>query len=274
MPRSPRRRRLPPAPKFPSIPRVQLSPLRSEGSVELDHQLGSQARLVPFVRWDEFLRVIRFEQGQHVTIVGTTGSGKTVLGRELLKHRDFVVVLGTKPRDPELYEPFQREGYELVSKFDAQPDLDESRIIFRPTVSTPDDAGLQRQRQRFQEMLFDIYESGGWTIYADEIFIMTNRLKLATVFETLWTQGRSLNITLVVATQLPVKIPLLAFDQATHLFLFRNSDRVRIQRMAEFAGADVDLVRKVIPLLPQHEFLYCDTRTGTLLRSKVILHRR
>lgn len=214
---------------------------------------------------------MRFRQGEHITIVGTTGSGKTVLARELLETRDYTAVLGTKNEDDELYGPFEDRGYEITGDFDPSPDANESRIIFRPRLSSPDHKGLDRQRQEFERMLFEVWEYGGWTLYADEIWYLTVRLKLDTIFETFWTAGRSNHITVVAATQLPVSIPLLAFDQATHLFLFRNTDQYRIKRMSEFAGADSKVIRELIPRLPRHEFVYVDTREGTMIRSKVIL---
>lgn len=261
-PRSPRSRLTPPRP--PRLPPLNLQPVRASGSVELDDSTP-----VPYLRWEDFRRRVHFRQGEHITIVGTTGSGKTVLARELLAYRSYVVVLGTKNEDSELYAPFQERGYILTDHFNAEPPGDESRIIFRPRQTTPDKTGRERQRDAFRHALFEIWEVGGWTIYADEIWWLTNPLKLSDTFEEFWTAGRSNHITVVASTQKPVDIPLLAFDQATHLFLFRNTDRYRIRRMAEFAGADSDVVRNLIPRLPRHEFLYVDTRTGTMLRSKV-----
>jgi len=276
----PRAPRLPRAPKPPSLPKlpgpIQLAPIRSVGSVELDRQ-GVRGRddpvgeLIPYKRWDEFLRLVSFKQGEHITIVGTTGSGKTVLERELVERRRFTALLGTKNEDAELYKPFEDRGYEITDDFDPHPDRQDSRIIFRPRLSTPDQKGLEKQRQAFEAMLFQVWEYGGWTLVADEIWYLTVRLKLSAIFETFWTAGRSNHITVVAATQLPVAIPLMAFDQATHLFLFRNTDRYRINRMAEFAGSDTALLREVIPLLPRHEFAYVDTRSGSLYRSKVII---
>lgn len=227
---------------------------------------------MPFVRWDHFLERVKFCQGDHITIVGTTGSGKTVLGRELVQNIDYTAVLGTKNQDPELYAPFEERGFEITDKFEPHPPRDESQIIFRPRLSQPDQKGLNRQHDRFEAMLFEVHEYGGWELFADEIWYLTNRLNLKVIFETLWSTGRSNHVTVVAATQLPVSIPVMAFDQATHLFLFRNSDRYRINRMAEFAGSDTNLVRGLIPELVRHEFLYVDTREGTLLRSKVILN--
>lgn len=274
---APRRPRLPrpPSPPRLKLPRpLALSPIRTPDSVELDGETLRGVGIPPFVRWDAFRDRILLRQGQHITIVGTTGSGKTILARELLSARDYSAVLGTKNEDDELYGPFQKRGYELTDDFDPEPELDESRVIFRPRLSSPDDKGLAKQRQAFERMLFEVWEVGGWTLYADEIWYLAVRLKLATIFETFWSAGRSNHITVVAATQLPVSIPLMAFDQATHLFLFRNTDRYRVNRMAEFAGADTELARYIIPRLPRHEFLYVDTRTGTMLRSKVILPGR
>lgn len=214
---------------------------------------------------------MHFRQGEHITIVGTTGSGKTVLARELLEYRNYTAVLGTKNEDNELYDPFEELGYEITDDFDPSPDADESRIIFRPRLSSPDRKGLDKQRQAFERMLHEIWDYGGWTIYADEVYYVSNKLKLDTQLELFWSGGRSNHITVVAATQLPVSIPLMAFDQATHLFLFRNSDQYRIKRMAEFAGADSAILRGLIPILPRHEFVYVDTREGTMLRSKVIV---
>lgn len=225
----------------------------------------------PYERWDRFATKVNFRQGEHITIVGTTGSGKTVLARELLEYRNFTAVLGTKNEDNELYKPFEKRGYELVDQFDPKPGRDESRIIFRPRMTTPDRKGIAKQREAFERMLFQVWEYGGWTLYADEIWYLTSELNLDQTFKLFWTAGRSNHITVVASTQLPVSIPLLAFDQATHLFLFRNTDRRRIDRMSEFAGADSDILRYLIPRLPRHEFVYVDTRRGTMIRSKVTL---
>lgn len=273
MPRPPRMPRPPAPPSLPRLPGpLQLSPIRSTGSPELDRELLKDGRgMPPYLRWDAFLDRVRFRQGEHITIVGTTGSGKTVLGRELVEYRDYTAVLGTKNEDRELYAPFQARGYLLTDDFDPSPPPEESRIIFRPRMSTPDQKGLDKQSNRFEAMLFEVWEYGGWALFADEIWTLTKRLKLASTFETFWSAGRSNNITVVALTQLPVDIPLMAFDQATHLFLFRNTDKYRINRMAEFAGADSEILKHLIPRLPRFEFVYVDTRTGLMLRSKAIV---
>lgn len=225
--------------------------------------------------WHEFADWFTFDQGEHVTLVGTTGSGKTTLARILLlPQRDYVCVLATKMEDDSLYTPLQAAGYVIVDKFNPEPDLERgepTKVIFRPPLWEPSAEALAEQGEAFRDCLISIYQVGRWATYADEERYLTDTLKLKPQFNVLYLQGRSQKTSIIGATQRPVSIPLEAFDQATHLFLWRNTDRYNVQRMAEFAGADVAMVRDLIPRLPHHEFLYIDTRTGQMARSKVAL---
>lgn len=220
-----------------------------------------------------FRAQVRFRDGEHITVVGQTGSGKTVLLRELVVRRSWCAVLGTKNEDRELYAPFEARGFEIVDEFDPSPPRDRSRIIYRPRLRSPDRKGQERQAEQFRAMLTEVWAYGGWTTVIDELFYVAVKLGLADILDTLWSTGRSLDVTVAAATQQPVRVPTLAWDQATHIFLFRSTDQVRIKRMSEFAGADSALLKRLIPRLPRHEFIYVDTRDGTILRSKVTVTR-
>ena len=98
-------------------------------------------------------------------------------------------------------------------------------------------------------------------------------MRLAPEFEELWILGRSEWVSVVASSQEPVDIPLQAYGMATHLFLFRNNDLRRAQRMAELTGVNREIVQTTILQLPSHEFLYVNTRTSTMLRSKVLQPR-
>lgn len=220
--------------------------------------------------WDEFLSGFTFEQGEHITMVGATGSGKTTLAQRMLDYRAFVCVLATKNRDPSLYPELLRKGYRITS----DPELDWTeapRVIFRPKLEAPTAEAKVEQREAFRELLVDVFNEGGWCLYGDEVRYLTQNLGLATELETLWLQGRSLGVSMVVSTQRPVSIPVLAFESATHLFLFRATDRANIQRASEFSAADADAIRFTLPRLPRYEVLYVDTRSGAMVRTKVNL---
>lgn len=253
---------------------MRLAPIRSEDSVALDSARTPRGglELPPFVRFDHFLATWEWNQGEHLTTIGPTGSGKTVLNRYLLRRRSFVVVLGIKKRDKELYPPFEADGYELVRKFDPEPpdDVDRLRLLFVPQTDQHGAAGRQAKAKRFRQALNDIYDVGNWTLYADDIQYMADQLKLAAEFEELWMLGRSEGVTVTASSQEPVDIPVMAYGMAKHLFLFRNDDLYRAKRMAELAGMNREVVQTTLLQLPEHEFLYIDKRNGRMVRSKVI----
>lgn len=270
-PSPPRQTPSPPSP--PRLRPLRLAPLRSGGSLELDgDSTRTGQQLPPFVRWDKFVAQFQWKQGEHLTTIGPTGSGKTVLNRELLKFRDFVVVLGIKNRDPELYAPFQAEGYGLVRKFDPEPpdDAVQHRVLFVPRTDKHGAEGRAVKAKAFRQALNDIYDVGYWCVYADDIQYMSDQLKLDPEFEELWMLGRSEGVTVVASSQEPVNIPLMAYGMATHLFLFKNPDDRRAKRMAELTGINREVAEYTILRLPDHEFLYINKSTGQMVRSKVI----
>lgn len=274
--------RPPQAPKAPASLRppklkgtLRLRPPRAPESVALDGQeTGTGDGLPPYVEWRTFLRQFRWLQGEHLTTIGPTGSGKTVLNRQLLRLRSMVVVLGVKQRDPELYEPFLNEGYELRRTFDADWAFEQdepSLVLYVPQTSKP--VASERQKElsnRFRQALSDIYVTKApWAVYCDDVNYLADDLKLGPDLRELWYLGRSQNITMVASSQEPVNIPIAAYGSATHLFIFKNPDLYRVKRLAMMAGANRDLVRETIIRLPRHEFLYINKDTGEMLRSKV-----
>lgn len=224
----------------------------------------------PFVPWGRFLAESDFKQGEHITVVGSTGSGKTTLALRLLPFRKFTCVLATKNVDESLYPRLENEGFMMTD----DPELDyerEPKIIFRPKLEAPTEKAQAVQRDKFQELLIGVFNEGGWAVYGDEIRYLSDNLKLKRELELLWLQGRSLGITMIVSTQRPVSIPVVAFESASHLFLFRTTDQANIDRAAEFESANKPLLRYLLPRLPFHEALYIEARTGRMLRTRVKL---
>lgn len=251
---------------------LRLNPLRAAESAALD--TDDSAEIPPFTPWHTFLQDWAWEQGDHVTLVGRTKSGKTTLARQLLFHRHYVVVLATKVKDSSLYTPLQRHGFKVVTDFPAvDPSIDptDAKVIFKPPLDSPTGQARMEQAEAFQEALIEIFRDGGWCVYSDEVRYLSKDLGLATELETLMLQGRSLGVSMVAATQRPVSIPLVFFTQATHLFLYRTSELQDVKRAAEFTGDLQEMVRYVLPRLPMHEVLYIDTATGQTARTKVKL---
>ncbi len=201
-----------------------------------------------------------------MTLAGGTGSGKTTFARQLLPRRKYVVVLATKKEDPSLYGPLLKQGFKMRSTWKPDPD-EEPKIIFRPPL-VGGSAGKDAQREAFREVLIDIFESGRWCVYADEIRYLSEFLGLRTELELLWLQGRSLRVSVVCATQRPVSIPVLAWE-AQHLFVWRFSEKRDVDTISDFTGTLYPVVRQTVPRLPKHEVLHVQPEYGTASRTKL-----
>jgi hypothetical protein len=260
------------------LPRLRLNAPPARGSSALNNAgrqvvRGHAFDIPAYESEAQFLSTFDPQQGEHITAVGYTQSGKTTLMTHwILPAREHCVVLATKRRDPVLYPTLKKLGFEMTNK----PALDvEERplVIYRPDKTrrkneTAKDVKV-RLRAGYAEVLGEVEEDGGWGIYGDEIRFLAKDLKLEEELEVLWLQGSSELITMMVSTQRPVAIPTVAFESASHLFLFRTTDRRNIERIAEFEGANEALLNWLLPRLEQHEVLYIETRTGRMVRTKV-----
>lgn len=228
----------------------------------------------PRLTWPEFSSVLDWRQGEHVSLVGPTGQGKSALGLALLPRRDYVMVLATKPKDPTLdgmTRKRARPRYRRVRDLDSRP-VDASRLLVWPSFTGMGD--IPHQADVMYSALDTGFSEGGWCLYVDELYYLCEMLGLSTMVKLIWQQGRSVGVSLVGATQRPAWVPLELYSQATHVFLFRHNDRRDLDRLGGVASAgDVDprTIREIVGHLGKHEFLYVNTRTGAMYRSRADL---
>lgn len=223
---------------------------------------------VPLKPWPNFLQDFDWQQGEHITIIGHTGSGKTKLATELLERRDYPLILACKPKDPIIKE-LKGKDYRVTRNWPMKHRFWRgfpNRVVLWPPAEKM--SSRKRQEEIFKRAFEDAYHRGGYCLYADEIRYLTDTLDLKEECETIWLQGRTLNLSFVAATQRPTWIPLEAFSQATHLFLFRESDARNIQRLGEIGGVNTREVKETVGNLPKYHFLYVNTRDGELAVSK------
>lgn len=218
----------------------------------------------PIVDWDKFLREFNWQQGQHVAMIGPTGSGKTTLAMQVLDRRSFVTVLATKPQD-EVLVTLKDQGYVRLKEW---KDFDPVRIPKR--LIWPDATELysaSKQRQVFRHAIRSMYKQGGWCIYIDELWFIIHHLKLQLEVKTLLQQSRSLYNSLVVLTQRPAFVPLEVYDQSSHLFFWRDNDERNLKRLSGVSWRSAKEVQTLVANLDQYQVLYFDLTTGAMMRT-------
>lgn len=256
-----------------------LRPIRTPASERLDNQeikVRGRAGLtvnIPAARpWSDVYAYLarNWRLGEHMTLVGTTGSGKTTFAREALDLRDWVVVLATKVRDKDLFDEFKKHGYVIKTEWSPY-DTSNNRVIFAPPLPSPTIEGRKAQANAFRKVLIELFqlERGNWTVYSDEIAYLTNDLKLQTEMDTLYLQGRALGVTLVAATQRPRAIPRNIFAQATWFGLWRIPNAEDRASASELVGGQQYVAREAMAILPSHEMLLVNAISDDAMRTKV-----
>lgn len=229
------------------------------------------------IAWGTFYgRKLDWSQGEHLTLLGPTGSGKTTLALQLLQKHPKVIILGTKPRDTLLRTLVDRGPYDLIRK--GPIPAGSNRVVYWPSISSIaqlEDKEWPGRAEIRDHVLDHIYKEGlagrGWTLYVDEVSIVTGReyLNLGRIMSYLWSQGRSSGISVAAGTQRPAGIPRGAYSEPRHFFFWRLRDRGDLERIREIGGSsDPKEVATLVQSLGRYEVLYLDSVEGTMWRTR------
>lgn len=219
---------------------------------------------VPYVARDDFLaNHWDYRPGEHVTILGRTGSGKTYLAYQLLDQTTTPelpgVVLVTKPKDATVDTFTKRLEYRKVRSW---PPVSSMWLPAKPrgwTVWPPHkfdpDVDDPRLAAEFRRTVLDCYKRGKRVLFSDEITELV-ALGLKRELDTVWERGRSMGCGLWASSQRPAYVPMHAYSAPEHLFLAFDPDRRNRDRFREIGGVDPDLIAAVVFELGRFEWLY------------------
>lgn len=222
----------------------------------------------PVIDWSTFLRWFNWKQGEHVGVIGPTGQGKTTFALAILPKRQYIVGLGTKPKDRTLERFGNQYGFERIHRWNpiSDPLLHPRRLLWPDATSL---YAARRQRAEFKYGLSSIYRQGNWTVYVDELWYLVHHLKLETEVRVYLLQARSNGVSLVVGTQRPAFVPLEVYDQSSWLVFFRDNDETNLKRISGISWVSRREVMLLVSSLEQHQALVVNTRTGEMVRTTV-----
>lgn len=194
-----------------------------------------------------------WEQGQHLSIIGQTGTGKSYLASALLTTRRYVVIFQTAP------DPATKYQVDLRTKH--AKDLNKAgydRILLRPDYDN--------RAEEFRDALRMCDKAGGWTVYLDELLHM-DRLVYFTQdglrrvkhsvredYEKLLTEGRKKHISVAAGMQRPVQVSRFMLGESRHVLSFGLEGR----DAKEFRDATNQTAWQVVQDLDveHHEFVW------------------
>jgi hypothetical protein len=236
-----------------------------------------RATVAPLVRWSRLARQLsaRIEPGEHVTIVGPTGAGKSTVLVELAEMFPDVVLVVTKRRD-ELLSGLRRRGWTVerdigqlqrgprmsfFERYFGEPAAPPMRVVFWPRPGSTIKATRKAQAEQVRALLDWAHNRGRVAIGIDEAMYAVEDLRLAAELRTLWHEGRASGISLLAASQRPSWLPKSAYSSPTYLAMFRTNDPDDLKRLADIGGAiDPKPLGRELRLLHRHEFLLVEPR--------------
>jgi len=209
-----------------------------------------------------------YQPGEHVTILGPTGDGKTRLAFELLActahPRLPFIALVTKPQGGDsTVTKFARDmKVKTIRSWPPPPvtTLFERKTpgwVLWPKTSFDDLTGSEEnQHYQFARCMSDSFKKRNRIIFADELFWLTKHLGMQRRTDHIHTQGRGLGVGLWVCSQRPRDIPMNAYSQAEHIFMSNDRDVEARKRYAEIGGVDRHLILHNLARLRKYELLY------------------
>jgi len=228
-----------------------------------DDALGEPSSQVIAMPWDDFAPWFteRWGQGEHIAVVGPTGSGKTTLQMRLGELRNWAAVLDGKGGDRTL----DAAGWQRVTRWPLplhlKSDIKEgepAHLIIGHNVKTF--ADRPKHRTLLRKALRGLWAQRNWSVLVDEVQLLTDVrfLGLANDVVELLIAARDRGLSVVAALQ-RVSIGNTTGgasgtlgDQSTWLAFSYSRDDRAVQRLAELAGRPASEVRTVVTSLPEH----------------------
>lgn len=241
----------------------------------------------PTVSWPQAMAYLRsnFRQGDHVSILGPTGTGKTHIALELAEIRTYVLVIACKQKDPLIEDTLQR-GYHLIPGNDLRKGIEyvdgrprHKKLVYWPRLpegvasKLPEHERI-RARSRLQRPLIAgalgyVDLDGHWCVVLDEGTWVARDLGLQKEIDAALMQWRTNKASIIFLSQRPAWVGRYVLSMPKFVFLFNTPNADDAKSLGDITGANARTVREIVSNLDRraHEALMINTETGEMFRT-------
>lgn len=205
-----------------------------------------------------------WRQGQHISIMGRTGRGKTTLSRDLDALREWVAVVAIKQADDTL-ATFPKVGYTVIKSW--PPKWGVKRVVLWAKPKTLRD--MADQRTQIGKLLDDVFQNGGWAVDFDDVARVANALGFKREIATLLNEARSHHSSIISKMTQPSSvtqtIPSEVWRQVRFHLVFRYRVGRDLDAIADIVGYSKGELKKLMDRLDDFDFLCFDDLTDSVL---------
>ena len=203
-------------------------------------------------------------KGQRLACVGKTGTGKSLLAREL-----FIASAGRRRVVIDPNDDASTEGAsgDKTPEDERWPTTSDTKLDWRQSstwrVVPPRDKGTRDQAwySQLYEHLFDVRDV---LIWIDEAARPTTSHQIPIGMDLVISQGRKRSITHIACSPRPVDAHPSLWSQSEYFAIFRLPNRLDRKTIAGHAGIPLEDFEAMQRTLGKHGFIWWETPTDTL----------
>lgn len=217
----------------------------------------------------EFLEefAYRYRRGQHVTLFGPTGRGKTTLAGQMLAVTHppksdvnglITIQLGPDQALEHLGKPMDswppRIPIKLFDREDNKPHI----YRYQPEPSKPED--FLRIRQTAARILRWFFSARNWTLFIPDLQVVADpgMMGLGKEVDQLIITTRKHQTSIWVDAQAPRWVPRSTGDMTSHLLVWRNRDEGTLTRLKQICGLDLGFLSDLLKSIDYHDCIWID----------------